>query len=117
MNTKLKHVQDWPERARQAKWSASALAKLSGVCVRTLHRYFLKKMGVNTKIWLAEQRLHKALDLLRDGSSIKETSTALGYKEPGSFTRRYKNQMGSWRRLMERAGERNHSGMNILTKT
>jgi AraC-like DNA-binding protein len=94
MNTKLKHLQDWPELARQAKWSASALGKLCGVSVRALHRHFVKERGMNTKIWLAEQRQHKALDLLRDGLSIKETATALGYKEASSFTRRCKNQTG-----------------------
>ena len=93
-NSCLEHNQNWSERAREAQWSASALAKLCGITVRTLHRYFLKQMGVNPKIWLAEQRQKEAMNLLRDGSSIKETATALGYKEPGSFIRRCKNQMG-----------------------
>jgi AraC family transcriptional activator FtrA len=81
MNTKLKYVQKWSELARQARWSASALAKLCGVSVRALHRHFVKERGMNTKIWLAEQRQHNALKLLRDGLSVKETATALGYKE------------------------------------
>jgi DNA-binding CsgD family transcriptional regulator len=38
-------------------------------------------MGMNTKTWLAEQRQHNALEMLRDGISIKETATTLGYKE------------------------------------
>ena len=94
MNTKLKHVQDWPERARQAKWSASALVKLSGVCVRTLHRYFLKKMGVNTKIWLAEQRQRHGLKLMTKTSSIKLVAGQLGYKCPETFSREFKRYWG-----------------------
>ncbi|MEI8288538.1 MAG: helix-turn-helix transcriptional regulator [Verrucomicrobiota bacterium] len=94
-NPRLKHIQNWPELAREAKWSASALAERCGVSVRTLHRYFLRHMGKNTKTWLDEQRQHDALELLRDGSTVKETATYLGYKEPNSFSRHYKSQTGT----------------------
>jgi len=96
MNTsRLKDIQNWPELARQAKWSAAALAKKCGVSVRTLHRHFLKNMGKNTKTWLAEQRQHNALELLCDGSSIKETAACLGYKQQTNFTRQYKCKTGA----------------------
>ncbi len=94
MNTKLNHVHNWPELARQAQWSASALAKLCGVSARTLHRHFLKQMGMTTRTWLARQRQHNAVELLRDGSSVKETASCLGYKQPTNFTRQYKKQTG-----------------------
>jgi AraC family transcriptional regulator, transcriptional activator FtrA len=94
MNTKLNHVQNWPELAKQAKWSASALAKECGVSIRTLHRHFVKHIGKNTKIWLAEQRQQNARQLLCDGSSIKETAACLGYKQPNNFARHYKGQTG-----------------------
>ncbi len=93
-NFRLKHIQNWPELARETKWSASALAKKCGVSVRTLHRHFLQHMGKNTKDWLAEQREHDALELLCDGSSIKETAACLGYKQPNNFTRHYKSRTG-----------------------
>lgn len=94
MHTRLNHIQNWPELAREAKWSVSALARLCGVSVRTLHRHFLKHMGKNTKTWLAEQRQRHALELLRDGSSVKETASCLGYKQPTNFTRKYKVHWG-----------------------
>lgn len=94
MNTRLNHVQDWLELARQANWSTAALAEKCGVSVRTLHRHFLKKMGKNTKTWLAEQRQRNALELLCRGSSIKETASCLGYKHPSNFARKYKNHWG-----------------------
>jgi len=93
-NSRLKHIQNWPERARQVNWSAAALAKLCGVSVRTLHRHFLKELGRSTKIWLAEQRQLNALELLCDGSSIKETAACLGYKQQTNFTRKYKSETG-----------------------
>jgi AraC-like DNA-binding protein len=91
---KLKHIQNWLELARQAKWSASALAKQCGVSVRTLHRHFLQHTGKNTRIWLDEQRQRNAHELLCDGSSIKETADCLGYKSPSNFARHYKHQTG-----------------------
>ena len=94
-NSRLKHIENWPERAREAKWSATVLAVRCGVSVRTLHRHFLKHMGINTKTWLAEQRQRNALELLCDGSTVKETATYLGYKEPNSFSRHYKSQTGT----------------------
>jgi transcriptional regulator GlxA family with amidase domain len=94
MNTRLNHIQNWPELARKANWSAAVLAKKCDVSVRTLHRHFLKQMGKNTKAWLAEQRQGHALELLCHGSSIKATASCLGYKHPTNFTRNYKHQWG-----------------------
>jgi transcriptional regulator GlxA family with amidase domain len=55
MNTRLNHIQNWPELAQQADWSASVLAKKCGVSVRTLERYFLKTMCKTPKNWLADR--------------------------------------------------------------
>lgn len=94
MNTKLNHIQNWSELARQTKWSASALAKRCDVSERTLRRHFLKQIKKDIKTWLAEQRQQQAVELLRDGSSIKETASNLGYKQATNFTRKYKNHWG-----------------------
>ena len=94
MNTKLNHIQNWPELAQQAKWRVNALAKLCDVSALSLRRYFLKHRGKNIKKWLMEQRQHKALELLHNGSSIKETAASLGYDYQTNFTRQYKCQMG-----------------------
>jgi len=94
MNTHLHHIQNWPKLAQEANWSAAALAKKCGVSVRTLHRHFLKQLGKNTKAWLAEQRQRHALELLSAGSSIKETASCLGYRQPTNFTRKFKKYWG-----------------------
>ena len=94
MSNRLNKIVDWVSLARQAQWSASAMAKQSGVSVRTLHRHFLRHMGKNTRAWLDEQRQHAARELLSDGSSGKETSAYLGYKQQSSFSRHYKQQTG-----------------------
>ncbi|MDR3457139.1 MAG: helix-turn-helix transcriptional regulator [Verrucomicrobiae bacterium] len=94
-NSRLKEIQNWPQLACDAKWSASVLANMCGVSVRSLHRHFLKQIGKNIKTWLAEQRQQTAIELLRDGSSIKETAACLGYKQQTNFTRQFKCQTGT----------------------
>ena len=42
-NSRLKHIQNWPEWARVANWSAATLAQNCGVSLRTLERHFLKE--------------------------------------------------------------------------
>ena len=90
----LKRIENWPELAKEARWSAASLAKNCRVSIRTLHRFFLKNMGVSTKAWLAEQRQHNAFHLLGSGSSIKEAAFFLGYKQSSNFTRKYKKHWG-----------------------
>ena len=94
MNTKLSHIQNCPELARQVNWSVSKLAAHCGVSKRTLRRYFLKTMCQNPKAWLAGQRQKQAIELLRDGSSVKETSSQLGYQNPETFSREFKKRCG-----------------------
>lgn len=94
MSNKLEYIRNWHELARQANWSAVVLAKKCAVSSRCLHRHFLQQMGTSPKMWLSEQRLRQALKLLRNGSSIKEIASQLGYKHHSSFTRKYKNQIG-----------------------
>jgi transcriptional regulator GlxA family with amidase domain len=45
MNTCLHCIQNWLELAQQANWSAATLAKMCGVPVRTLERYFHQANG------------------------------------------------------------------------
>ena len=79
---------------RETKWSTSALAKRCGVSVRTLERHFLKEMNKSPKAWILEQRLLEAVELLRDGRSVKETAEYLGYKHATHFSREFMKQCG-----------------------
>lgn len=91
---RLRQIHNWPELARHANWSVAALAKQCSVSVRKMHRHFLRQMGTNTKVWLADQRQAHALELLHAGFSVKETAFRLGYKHPTNFTREYKRHWG-----------------------
>jgi AraC-like DNA-binding protein len=94
MNTKLNQIKNWVELAREAKWSAALLAKRCNVSVRTLERFFLKRKGKAPKAWLAEQRQQLAVELLHDGSSVKETAGCLHYKHPSHLTNEFKKYWG-----------------------
>jgi transcriptional regulator GlxA family with amidase domain len=94
MNSKLNHIQNWPELAKETNWSAAKLAKLCGVSVRTLRRHMLKESGETTKSWLAEERRHHMLQLVRDGAPLKTVSSTLGFKHPTNFSRYFKNSFG-----------------------
>jgi transcriptional regulator GlxA family with amidase domain len=96
MNTShLQRIQDWPQRAHQASYSVSALAKSCSVSVRTLERFYLRAFeGDTPRRWLKRQRMQRAIELLRDGSTIKETSACLGYEDPSHFSREFKNHYG-----------------------
>ena len=90
MNTRLNHVQDWLALARQAGWSVTNLAKLCNVSPRTLERHFLKCMGVCPKNWLSEERQRRAIQLLCEGLSVKETAASLGYRHAHNFSQEFK---------------------------
>jgi len=94
VNRRLHQIQNWPELAPQAHWSAALLAKNCGVSLRTLERYFLKEMGKLPKAWLSEQRQQRANELIQGGSSVKETASQLGYKHPSHLTNEFKKQWG-----------------------
>jgi|SRR5271154_5180922 len=95
MNSKLNQIQNWSELAKEALWSASILSKTCRVSVRTLERFFLKRTGKSPKAWLAEERQSRAIELLRDGRSIKETAVSLGYRHPTNFSRQFAKHWGT----------------------
>jgi transcriptional regulator GlxA family with amidase domain len=96
MNTRLKNLeeQEWLKLAQQAEWSVTKLAKLCKVSLRGLELHFLKKMRSTPKNWLVGQRQKQALELLRDGSMVKEAAAQLAYKHANHFSREFKKHWG-----------------------
>jgi AraC-like DNA-binding protein len=94
VNSQLPSIQNWPELAKEANYSASRLAKKCGVSLRTLQRHFLKEMGKSPKAWLSEQRQGKAVKMFQAGLSVKETASNLDYKHPSHLTNAFKKQCG-----------------------
>ena len=94
-NCRLERIQDWPQRAHDAKYSVKALAKSCGVSVRALERFFVAVFGCKPRQWLKTLRMQKAIKLRREGSNVNETADHLGYHDRSHFSREFKKYLWS----------------------
>ena len=94
MKSRLHQIQDWPERAHEAKWRAATLAKNCDVSLRSLQRFFKKKTGKSPKVLLFEQRQEFAIEMSRNNSQIKVIASDLDYKYSCHFSRDFKKHWG-----------------------
>jgi AraC-like DNA-binding protein len=84
----------WESLATRAQFRAGDLARLLGVSLRTLQRYFRAKYNCTVSDWLRELRLEFARARLPSCESVKEVAFDLGYKQPSHFTRDFKQRFG-----------------------
>lgn len=94
MNVRLSKIQNWPDLALRARWSVSKLGELCGVSERTIERYFQKNRQMTPKEWLNELRHSHAIKRLKNGESVKRTSSELGYRNPETFCHEFKKIHG-----------------------
>jgi transcriptional regulator GlxA family with amidase domain len=80
--------------ARRANYSATGLARLSGLSVRQLEREFRRTIFQSPKRWLNGLRLCAARKALLQGGSVKETAFSFGYKHPQHFSRDFRKFFG-----------------------
>ena len=76
--------------AEEAQYSVQKLARIAGVSVRQLERYFATEKLERPRDWLNRLRQTKARQLLSCGQTVKEVAYALGYKQPAHFSREFK---------------------------
>jgi AraC-like DNA-binding protein len=93
-NRTLRRIQDWMPLARQSGWSVVGLAALCEVSPRTLQRHFLDTCRQTPEAYLADLRWRLALELLREGDSVKHTAAELGYRQASTFSREFKKRFG-----------------------
>ncbi len=94
MNSRLRWVKDWPERARASEWRVSSLAKACGVSVSRLEVFFLRKFGTTPREWFRRKRLTVGLEMLSEGKIVKEAACGSGYKQASHFSREFKRVYG-----------------------
>ncbi len=94
MRSHLKPIRNLPELAEEANWSAAALAKRRGLSLRCLERAFQTEMGTTVRAWLQERRQCRAVELLREGFSVKEVSAELGYSDQSHLWRAFRQRYG-----------------------
>jgi AraC-like DNA-binding protein len=75
--------------------SLEELAFLCNMSVSTFKRYFTKFYQTSPHKWMANQRMDKATELLKQGKGPSVIFASLGYKTLSNFTRAYKNHFGA----------------------
>ena len=82
----------WEELAKQARYDANELARLSGVSIRQLQRHFNRHFHCSPQSWLNERRLLVARALLLRGEQVKKVALDLGFKQTSHFCRQFKSR-------------------------
>lgn len=75
-------------------YRSTRMADALSVSRRQLERYFDSRLGLSPKQWLSEQRMLKALELIRSGYGLKETAHRLGFKKYDNFRVEVKRHFG-----------------------
>lgn len=70
------------------------LARLTGLSAYHLHRSFRRKIGMPPHEYQLQLRVMKAKSLLRQGQSISETASLVGFVDQSHFTRHFKRLEG-----------------------
>ena len=70
------------------------LGRRVGASQRTLTRLFHEELGMGFRQWRTQLRLHLALVLLADGSSVTSTAAACGWANPTSFIEAFAAVLG-----------------------
>jgi len=95
MRSRLKRVRDWEAFAQANNYCATSLAEICEISPRQLERFFQRQFGKSPHQWLHDLRMRRACELLRDGTTAKETAFLLGYKTPSHFTHDFKKSFGA----------------------
>jgi transcriptional regulator GlxA family with amidase domain len=83
--------QEWEVLAEEARFNARNLARLCNVSVRQLQRVFRRRFSSSPQLWLNEQRMASARELLLAGHSVKQVTFELSFKQPSHFCRIFKS--------------------------
>lgn len=62
--------------------------------IRQVERFFLKEFKQRPHKWMRVLRLSRAVELLREGSSVKETAEKLGYCDTAHLSNNFKKNFG-----------------------
>ena len=87
-------AESWQQLAHESSYSASALAKACGVSAPGLERLFQRVAGQPAERWLKSVRMRRALELLRDGSTVEEAAASLAYGDAGCFIQDFREHYG-----------------------
>lgn len=72
--------------------SVSEIARQTGYSPSYFSREFSKYMGMPFISYLTKKRIHYSIDLLRNKISVMETAQILGYSNPSTFCKHFKEE-------------------------
>lgn len=79
---------------RESSWNIDELARILGICHRTLTRLVRSSLDLPAKVWLRQIRAAHAAELLRQGNKISSVARELGFRHHQDFTREFRIWMG-----------------------
>lgn len=94
MISHLDRFNDWTPLARAARYRSRELARLCLVNLRQLERYFAQRFGKSPHVWLDQQRMLEAAELLLKGDYVKAVASDLHFKNAAHFCRNFKRRYG-----------------------
>ncbi len=83
-------LEEWREMAKKAKFSPIAPAKLMQRSLRDLELHSKAKFALTPGVWLNNERMRLASELLLTHLEIKEIADQLGFKQLSHFSRMFK---------------------------
>ena len=84
--------------------SVAALARECGLSITRFNRGFMLSVGVTPHRWLLEQRVEKAMNLLRTSNfAIDEVASVCGFVDRKHFVRVFTRMVGTNPRAWQRA--------------
>jgi AraC-like DNA-binding protein len=86
MSRQLTQITDWSERAAAARWCCAALAEDCQASLATLERHFQEAMRQCPRLWLHEERMRRARELVERRERIKDIAVLLCYEHQRNFT-------------------------------
>jgi transcriptional regulator GlxA family with amidase domain len=88
------HEEDLRELAAAHGYNARRLARYLGISSRQLQRIFKSRLNCSPALWLREQRLLRARQMLSTSSSVKRVAYSLGFSQVSQFCRDFKARFG-----------------------
>ena len=95
MSARLEEITEWEVLARKSGYRVEVLASALGVSRQTLRHHTLQRLGVPTKVWLADLKMREARQLLKGCTRIKEIAQQVGFQHPTHFSRAFRSAHGT----------------------
>jgi len=90
----FRHEQDMRELAVAHDYNPRRIARHLGISARQLQRIFKARLNCSPMVWLREQRLQRAREMLSSSCSVKRVAYSLGFRQVSQFCRDFKARFG-----------------------